>query len=198
MSRVFIPLILLTVAFVGVVAAGGDPPPRAPLHCTWVGTPERDVRTGTAGADVLCARAGDDFIHGQAGNDKLRAGRGRDVAVGGGGRDVIRGGRGNDRLFAVDDMGGERVIGGPGMDQCFADAGDQVFGCEQTFRSKEPVMAEAFGQSLRSVMEIVEAVTSTPTPRRSPTEIPTRSAASSAENPSWSVRRKNRSRVSFG
>jgi hypothetical protein len=113
---------------------------------------------------VLCARPGDDFIHGAAGNDILRAGKGRDVVVGGDGRDVLRGGRGRDRLFAVDDQGGERVIGGPGNDQCFADRGDVMLECEQTFRSNEPEMAGALGQSLRVVMGIVEGVTSTTTP----------------------------------
>jgi hypothetical protein len=122
------------------------------------------VKTGTAGANVLCALPGNDFIHGAAGNDVLRAGKGRDVAVGGGGRDVLRGGGGRDRLFAVDDQGGERIIGGRGNDQCFADPGDVVFGCEQTFRSREPEMATALGQSLRSVMEIVEEVSPTPGP----------------------------------
>jgi hypothetical protein len=121
------------------------------------------VKTGTAGANILCAEPGNDFIHGAAGNDLLRAGKGRDVAVGGGGRDVLRGGRGRDRLFAVDDQGGERIIGGRGNDQCFVDPGDVAFGCEQTFRSNEPEMASALGQSLRGVMEIVEEIVPTPT-----------------------------------
>jgi len=163
-QRLLIPLVLLTVAFVGIVAAVSAPPPRAPNGCTWTGTPQRDVKTGTAGANVLCAKPGNDFIHGAAGNDELRAGKGKDVAVGGGGRDFVRGGKGPDRLFAVDDHGGDRINGGPGSDQCFADRGDVVLGCERTFRSNEPEMASALGSSLRSVMEIVEEIEPTPTP----------------------------------
>jgi hypothetical protein len=155
-------LIAATIASFAFAAIGGESA-RAPSPCTWTGTPERDVKTGTAGANVLCAEPGNDFIHGAAGNDLLRAGKGRDVVVGGGGRDVLHGGRGRDRLFAVDDQGGERIIGGRGNDQCFVDPGDVVFGCEQTFRSNEPEMAGALGQSLRSVMEIVEEVTVSPT-----------------------------------
>jgi len=110
---------------------------------------------------VLCALPGNDYIHGAAGNDVLRAGGGRDVAVGGGGRDVVRGGGGPDRLFAVDDRGGDRVYGGPGIDQCFVDPADQVYGCERAFRSNEPEMATALSRSLLGVMEIVEDVAPT-------------------------------------
>ena len=163
MRRSLIPLVLLTIAFVGIVAASGDPPPRAPGDCTWIGTPARDVKTGTSGHNVLCAKPGNDFIHGAAGNDTLKAGAGRDVVVGGGGRDIVRGGSGRDRLFAVDDQGGDRVVGGAGKDQCFIDPGDQVSGCERTFRSNEPEMAGALGSSLMSVMEIVEEAEPTPT-----------------------------------
>ena len=163
MRRTLIPLVLLTVAFVGVIAASGDPPPQAPNGCTWTGTPQRDVKTGTVGANVLCAKPGNDFIHGALGNDELRAGKGEDVAVGGGGRDVVRGGAGPDRLFAVDDRGGDRIVGGPGRDQCFADPSDVVSGCEQTFRSHEPEMAGALGRSLLTVMEVVEEIEPTPT-----------------------------------
>jgi len=137
---------------------------RAPQGCTWVGTPDRNVKTGTANRDVLCSLNGRDFLHGRAGNDELIAGRGRDVGVGGGGRDVVRGGSGRDRLFAVDDRSGDRVVGGPGVDQCFVDVGDVVTGCEQTFRSNEPEMAGAFGGALGSVMHVVEEVSPSPLP----------------------------------
>jgi Ca2+-binding RTX toxin-like protein len=152
-----IPVILATVVSVALIARGD--PPRAPAACTWTGTAERDVKTGTADHNELCSKAGNDFIHGQGGNDVLRAGEGRDVAVGGGGRDVVRGGAGPDRLFAVDDHGGDWVYGGPGVDQCFVDPGDQLYGCDRAFRSNEPEMATALAQSLGSVMEIIEAVT---------------------------------------
>jgi len=155
-------VVLATVASLALAAPGGEPG-RAPSPCTWTGTITRDVKTGTAGVNVLCSLPGNDFIHGAGGNDVLRAGGGRDVAVGGGGRDVLRGGKGPDRLFGVDDSGGDRLIGGPGVDQCFADRGDVVFGCDRTFRSNEPEMATALSRSLRGVMEIVEEVVPTPT-----------------------------------
>lgn len=154
MRWLLIPLVLVTVAALAF-AANGDPP-QVRSACTWTGTNVRDVKTGSPGDDVLCALPGNDYIHGRAGADRLRAGDGRDVAVGGGGRDIIRGGRGPDRLFAVDDRGGDKVIGGPGDDQCFADSGDTVFGCERPFLSDEPAMAEALSQSLGQVMEIIE------------------------------------------
>jgi len=162
MSRALIPVILLTLVCFGLVVATAQP--SAPSGCTWTGTPQRDVKTGTKGPNVLCAKQGNDFTHGAAGNDEIRAGAGRDVAVGGGGRDIVRGGAGRDRLFAVDDRGGDRVAGGPGNDQCFVDAGDVVSGCERTFRSNEPEMAGAFGSSLLNVMEIVEEVSPSVTP----------------------------------
>jgi RTX calcium-binding nonapeptide repeat (4 copies) len=159
-------LVLATAASIALVA-GGEPQ-RAPSACTWTGTPGRDVKTGNAAANMLCSLPGPDFIHGGAGNDVLKAGKGRDVAVGGGGRDVVNGGPGRDRLFIVDDRGGEQAYGGPGVDQCFIDPGDQAVGCETTFRSNEPEMASAFGQSLHGVMQIVE-LTPTPVPIPPPT-----------------------------
>jgi len=154
-------LILGTLLLTGLVVAAE--PIKAPSRCTIKGTLARDVKTGTRRADVICTLAGRDFAHGRNGNDEIRGGRDRDVLVGGGGRDVLRGGGGPDRLFAVDDRGGEDLIGGPGMDQCFADRGDRVIGCERIFRSQEAEMATALGDSLGDVMEIVEEVEPTPT-----------------------------------
>lgn len=165
--RVLILLAAASLILVGVVVAQSQP--RAPTGCTWTGTPQRDVKTGTAGRNVLCALNGNDFLHGRAGDDRLEGGRGRDTVVGGGGRDILHGGKGRDRLFAVDDRPRENVVGGPGFDQCFVDPGDRVSGCERTFRSNEPEMAGALGQSLGAVMEIVEAVTPTPAPIPPPT-----------------------------
>lgn len=154
MRWLLIPVALATVAAFAFAAPGQSD--RAPAACTWTGTPQRDVKSGTGGVNVLCALPGKDFIHGRGGNDILRAGGGRDVAVGGGGRDIVRGGGGPDRLFAVDDAGGDRIYGGVGIDECFVDAGDQVFGCERAFLSNEPVMATALQQSLGQVIAIAE------------------------------------------
>jgi RTX calcium-binding nonapeptide repeat (4 copies) len=152
-------LALCTIAGVALVAVQPSAS-QTKSDCTWVGTPSRDVKTGTRGRNILCAKGGSDFLHGQRGNDQVRGGQGRDTVVGGGGRDVVRGGKGSDRLFAVDDRGGEEVNGGRGRDQCFVDPGDRVSGCEETFRSNEPEMAAALGQSLAEVMQIAEALPS--------------------------------------
>jgi hypothetical protein len=157
-------LTLLVMGLVVVVAQ----PQAAPSKCTWVGTPDRDVKTGTSGKNVLCSLQGQDFVHGQGGNDRIRAGRGRDTLVGGSGRDTLRGGGGQDRLFAVDDASGELVVGGPGKDQCFVDPSDTVRKCEEIFRSDEPQMATALDQSLGDVMEIVEEVLPSITPTLPP------------------------------
>jgi hemolysin type calcium-binding protein len=161
-------LIGLTVAsLLGVALVVSAQPNKAPGRCTQTGTAGRDIMRGRSIADVLCARRGDDFLHGADGDDLLRAGRDADVAVGAGGRDVLRGGRGNDRLFAVDDRGGERVVGGPGRDQCFTDRGDQVFGCERTFRGLAPSVVHGLERVAFQVMGIaleVPTITLPPPP----------------------------------
>lgn len=146
---------LLTVGFVATR------PQSVPSNCTRVGTPNRDIMTGTPGPDKLCALEGDDYLHGDGGRDVLKSGMGNDTAVGAGGRDVIRGGRGNDRLFAVDDRGGERVIGGKGQDQCFADRGDVVFGCEQTFRGLNLQVVRALTRTAFNLMQIADVIPTT-------------------------------------
>ena len=160
--RAVILVAVLTLGAFGVVAFAQTP--KAP-DCTWVGTPTRDVKTGTSGANVLCPLGGGDFVHGKAGNDVVKASAGRDTIVGGGGRDRLFGGGGRDRIFAVDDRGGELVVGGPGVDQCFIDPSDRTRGCEHTFRSNEPEMATALAVVVGSVMEIAEELpTVTPGP----------------------------------
>ena len=153
MSRALIVVTVATLTMLGLVGVVRS---QTPGPCTWIGTPERDVKTGTAAANVLCSLAGNDFVHAKAGNDVIRAGAGRDTIVGGSGKDTLRGGKGRDRLFAVDDRGGELLVGGRGIDQCFADPGDRTRGCERTFRSDEPEMATALDSSLGTVMSIVE------------------------------------------
>lgn len=167
MQRTLIGLTVLTVLVMGFVVAAQ---PRAPAtKCTWKGNSGRDVKTGTPRRNVLCSVRGNDFIHGAAGNDLLKAGPGRDVAVGAEGRDVLKGGNGRDRLFAVDDQGGELVIGGRGVDQCFVDLGDQVRGCERTFRGLSLQEVNALEQVAFEVMEIIELEIPTITPIPTPT-----------------------------
>lgn len=161
MRRTLIGLTVISLLGVAFVVSAQ---PKAPGRCTQRGTAGRDIMRGRDIADVLCAFRGDDFLHGADGDDRLRAGRNADVAVGAGGRDVLRGGRGNDRLFAVDDRGGERVVGGRGRDQCFVDPGDQAFGCEQTFRGLRPEVVHGLERVAFQVMGIaLEVSTITPT-----------------------------------
>ena len=157
MRRYLVPLVLVaTVCAVTIVAYGQSTAPAVPQRCTWVGTITRNVKTGTAGNNILCSLNGRDYLHGAGGNDEVIAGKGRDTAIGGKGRDILQGNSGRDKLFAVDGRGGDKVSGGPGVDQCFIDPGYQVTGCEEVFRSQEPQMAGALGSSLLQVMEIVE------------------------------------------
>jgi hypothetical protein len=149
----------LIITLVGLLILGGmalTASSQIPSDCTWVGTTERDVKTGTSGPNILCALGGDDFLHGRGGRDRIRAGAGQDSVVGGKGRDILKGGAGPDKLFSVDERGGERIVGGAGIDRCFVDPGDHVFGCERLFRSDEPQMAGAYDSSLGTVMTIIE------------------------------------------
>lgn len=161
MRRTLTLLILGSLLTVGFVAAQSQ---KIPSNCTQTGTPSRDIMTGGPGPDKLCALEGDDYLHGDGSSDVLKSGMGNDTAVGAGGRDIIRGGRGNDRLFAVDDRGGERVIGGRGRDQCFTDRGDIVFGCEQTFRGLSLQVVRGLSRTAFNLMEIAEEALSTPVP----------------------------------
>jgi hypothetical protein len=151
---------LLATAFIAVQPAA----PQTTSHCTQHGTPDDDIMAGTKRGDVMCSRGGNDYAHGDGGKDHIRGGPGEDTLVGGGGRDVLRGGAGDDRLFSVDDRGGGLLIGGKGRDQCFADPGDRVRGCESTFRGMSLKLVRQLVRTAYQVMLIADEALPTPPP----------------------------------
>lgn len=129
---------------------------KVPNDCTRVGKSTRDVMTGRAIRDVLCSVGGNDYDHGAGGQDLIRAGAGKDTLIGGQGRDVMKGGGGNDRIFATDSRGGERLVGGPGRDQCFGDREDHMFSCERVFVSYNRKQTAALENVTLGVMTIID------------------------------------------
>lgn len=107
-----------------------------------------DVAYGGAGNDVIQLGEGDDltsdheyFQNGEAltfvpeasaGDDLIRGGAGEDTLQDSNGSDTLYGDTGNDFLFALDHSGNndapDRVFGGFGADEIFADRGDVVSG----------------------------------------------------------------------
>ena len=112
--------------------------------CTLVGTSGDDVILGTPGDDVICGLGGSDVLRGRGGRDTLVGDGGRDLLAGGPGSDYLAGGPGADRSFgrggsdtlqSVDGSKRNDVLRGGdapsgATDRCFADAGDDVSGCE--------------------------------------------------------------------
>ena len=114
---------------------------------------ENDVN-GRGGNDRICGGKDGDDIFGGGGNDKMNSGGGIDFVAGKAGDDLHRGGGGDDQIDAVQgsldtdddvvkgDLGGDfldvedgedndSVNGGGGaLDECHADAGDDVTNCE--------------------------------------------------------------------
>ena len=97
--------------------------------CTKVGTAGADVMVGTAGADTLCGLGGRDTLYGKGGSDLLIGGLGNDTLWGGAGADGLEGRGGADALHAKDGVANDRLDGGPGVDTCAADPGDDVTNC---------------------------------------------------------------------
>jgi RTX calcium-binding nonapeptide repeat (4 copies) len=114
----------------------------APLKLSWgpliLGDAAPNVITGTSaaeeirglgGEDTIAAAGGADIVFGGRGNDSIRGGPANDHLVDRTGLDLIRGDRGNDVLDARDHARGDRLIGGPGTDNCRADRTDTRSGC---------------------------------------------------------------------
>jgi Ca2+-binding RTX toxin-like protein len=105
------------------------------------GTEGPDQITGERADDTIKGLGGDDTIHGGTdsidrdrlggdGNDKIDGGGGNDTLNGGGERDIVNGGEGNDKVFGAgcqfgeedalgricDNVGRDKLIGGPGDD----------------------------------------------------------------------------------
>jgi len=113
-----------------------------PINLSWgpliLGTAGPNVITGTSGAeeirgmggaDRIAGAGGNDLIFGGRSNDSIRGGPGNDLVVDRTGLDLLQGDGGNDRLDARDGARGDRLIGGPGADNCIADRTDIRSGC---------------------------------------------------------------------
>lgn len=140
-------LVLASGSLVWTPAAVAVPP-----GCTEVGTPERDVIAGTSRRDKLCTLGGGDYAHGGDGNDAILGGGAGDTLIGGDGKDRIYGSGGADRLFAVDDVKGDILKGGPGFDSCFGDKGDRFRTCERRFRTGTSPAVEATLEALNQAL----------------------------------------------
>jgi Ca2+-binding RTX toxin-like protein len=110
------------------------------------GAPGSDVLEGGDGRDRLRGEQENDLLFGGRGDDLLRGGRGEDLLEGESGRDTLegdahpdtlRGGGGDDTLLARDGWV-DSVVGGRGIDTAYADAADDVSGCEEVDRGRRP------------------------------------------------------------
>ena len=81
-----------------------------------VGTSTNDTILGLGGNDVLKGGSGNDKLDGGKGNDRLEGGKGDDKLKGGVGKDKLLGGPGDDTLRPGDDLVGDLVNGGSGLD----------------------------------------------------------------------------------
>jgi Ca2+-binding RTX toxin-like protein len=113
-----------------------------PINLSWgpliLGNAGPNVITGTSAAEEIRGRGGEDTIAGAGGNDlvfggrsndSIRGGPGNDLVFDRSGLDVLRGDSGLDVLDARDRARGDRLIGGPGVDNCRADRTDIRSGC---------------------------------------------------------------------
>jgi len=113
-----------------------------PINLSWgpliLGTAGPNVITGTSAAEEIRGMGGEDRIAGAGGNDLVFGGRSNDSIRGGPGNDlvfdrtgldVLQGDSGVDVLDARDRLRGDRLIGGPGVDNCRADPTDIRSGC---------------------------------------------------------------------
>lgn len=95
-----------------------------------------DVLIGGDGGDIVRAGDGDDLLLNATDEerDELHAEGGDDTVTGpSGGSDLIHGGEGDDILHATEwreNLGADKVDGGPGSDTCYVEANDTVLNCE--------------------------------------------------------------------
>jgi Ca2+-binding RTX toxin-like protein len=122
------------------------------------GTEQADNITGERGDDTINGLGGDDNIHGGTdstqrsrligdGNDKIDGGDGDDTVNGGGDNDLVKGGEGNDKVFGAgckiggeegeglgricDNVGRDKLIGGPGDDNVWANECSDIPDCQE-------------------------------------------------------------------
>ena len=113
-----------------------------PIKLSWgpliLGTAGPNVITGTSvaeeirglgGEDLIAGGGGNDLVFGGRSNDSIRGGPGNDFLLDRTGLDVLQGDSGVDVLDARDGARGDRLLGGPGADNCRADRMDVRSGC---------------------------------------------------------------------
>lgn len=88
---------------------------------TLYGGAGHDSIVGGPGNDLLNGGFGNDSLKGNAGNDTLWGGEDDDHLSGGAGRDEFHAGSGNDALRSIDEVFGEIVDGGSGIDIAYVD-----------------------------------------------------------------------------
>lgn len=114
---------------------------------------------GGKGSNSIFTHDGPDWVNGKNGTDPIYLGAGQDIAYGGkegdhiegaGGDDtllagcpggcdqsgarylnLLKGGSGNDILGADNNVGNDKLKGGPGFDRCYGDKTDHFFSCEE-------------------------------------------------------------------
>jgi len=93
------------------------------------GTVAAEEIRGMGGEDTIAGAGGADLIFGGRGTDSIRGGPGNDFLLDRSGLDLLRGDSGADVLDARDNRPGDRLIGGPAVDNCRADRTDIRSGC---------------------------------------------------------------------
>jgi hypothetical protein len=164
MSRIIPVLLVGAFAMIGLALVRSQPVVAQASDCTRVGTQGDDIISGGRGNDVICLKAGKDYASGNGGADVIRGGKGRDTLVGNKGRDELYGKKGKDRIFLVNGHGGSLAHGGPGLDQCFVDDGDQIQGCEEVFRGASVQVATGLAFAFHGQGELAEELIGEPVP----------------------------------
>lgn len=93
------------------------------------GTSAAEEIRGMGGEDRIAGAGGNDLVFGGRSNDSIRGGPGNDLVFDRTGLDVLQGDSGVDVLDARDRVRGDRLIGGPGVDNCRGDPTDIRSGC---------------------------------------------------------------------
>ena len=93
------------------------------------GTPAAEEIRGMGGEDTIAGAGGADLVFGGRGTDSIRGGPGNDFLLDRSGLDLLRGDGGADVLDARDNRPGDRLIGGPAVDNCRADRTDIRTAC---------------------------------------------------------------------
>ncbi|MFW2830913.1 calcium-binding protein [Sphingomonas sp. ID0503] len=127
---------------------------------TYTGSFGRDLLFGGLGNDKLSGGENNDSLHGGAGDDTLIGGNGGDIINGDAGKDSINGGNGDDQVFvgydssfydgrsgvgvgnAIQQVKGDKLNGGHGVDTLFIEASLETKGL--TFKAATPAKSVTF------------------------------------------------------